>query len=153
VGVAACATYSRSSSNSKMPECQSGDAGASPADRTIFQNPTIETHEVYGGRQLAQLGLQNLAGSGRHRDAVPLSNRAGARWEGSGLISRLRAGSIPAHATSFPWAARSLRRSLASQAGTRARMHIITRRSARRMAAGAAKHGAKPWRSTTFSHS
>ena len=39
--------------------------------------------------------------SGQHRDAVPLSNRGGARWEGSGLISRLRAGSIPAPATNF----------------------------------------------------
>jgi hypothetical protein len=27
---------------------------------------------VCGGRQLAQLGLQNLASSGQHRDAVPL---------------------------------------------------------------------------------
>ncbi len=29
-----------------MPECQSGDAGANPADRTNFKE--------YGGRQLAQ---------------------------------------------------------------------------------------------------
>jgi hypothetical protein len=28
--------FSRSSSKSRMPECQSGDAGANPADRTIF---------------------------------------------------------------------------------------------------------------------
>ena len=60
-----------------MPECQSGDAGAIPADRTIFQIPTIDTHYVCGGRQLAQLGLQNLAGSGQHRDAVPLFKIAG----------------------------------------------------------------------------
>src|SRR5438046_84536 len=50
----------RSSFKSRMPECQSGDAGASPADRTKFQIPTIETPNVCGGRQLAQLGLQNL---------------------------------------------------------------------------------------------
>jgi hypothetical protein len=30
------AAIMRSSSKSRMPECQSGDAGASPADRTIF---------------------------------------------------------------------------------------------------------------------
>ncbi len=50
------------------PERQSGDAGASPAERTNFQ---------HGGRQLAQLGLQNLAGSGQHRDAVPIFQTAG----------------------------------------------------------------------------
>jgi len=32
-----------------------------------FQKSTIATHIVCGGRQLAQLGLQNLAGSGQHR--------------------------------------------------------------------------------------
>ena len=90
--------------------------------------------QPYGGRQLAQRSLQNSAGSGQHRDAVPLSSvsevfnlaptcvrhqqrmqRArlqtsptfqkcgGARWEGSALIRRPRAGSIPAPATlSFP---------------------------------------------------
>ena len=42
--------HSRSSFKSRMPECQSGDAGAIPADRTIF----LETHNVCGGRQLAQ---------------------------------------------------------------------------------------------------
>ena len=86
-GVTTRAAHLRSSSKSRMPECQSGDAGAIPADRTIFQIPTIKSHIVCGGRQLAQFGLQNQTGSGRHRDAVPLSNRGGARWEGSGLIS------------------------------------------------------------------
>ena len=38
--VAARAAHLRSSSKSRMPECQSGDAGAIPADRTIFQIPT-----------------------------------------------------------------------------------------------------------------
>ena len=76
-GVTTRAAHSRSSFKSRMPECQSGDAGASPADRTNFQIPTIDTHNVCGGRQLAQLGLQNLAGSGQHRDAVPLLPTAG----------------------------------------------------------------------------
>jgi hypothetical protein len=62
---ALCHFLSRSSFKSRMPECQSGDAGAIPADRTNFQK--------YGGRQLAQQSLQNSAGSGQHRDAVPLS--------------------------------------------------------------------------------
>src|SRR5436190_18043866 len=37
-GVTARAAHLRSSSKSRMPECQSGDAGAIPADRTIFFN-------------------------------------------------------------------------------------------------------------------
>lgn len=37
----------------------------------IFENPQ------HGERQLAQLGLQNLAGSGQHRDAVPFLQIAG----------------------------------------------------------------------------
>ena len=37
----------------------------------------IFRYPQHGGRQLAQLGLQNLAGSGQHRDAVPLSETAG----------------------------------------------------------------------------
>jgi hypothetical protein len=32
-----CASYLRPSFNSRIPECQSGDAGANPADRTNFQ--------------------------------------------------------------------------------------------------------------------
>ena len=72
-GVCARAAHLRSSSKSRTPECQSGDAGASPADRTNFQNPQ------HGGRQLAQLGLQNLAGSGQHRDAVPLFKSRGSQ--------------------------------------------------------------------------
>ena len=36
--IAARAAHSRSSFKSRMPECQSGDAGASPAERTIFFN-------------------------------------------------------------------------------------------------------------------
>ena len=37
-GVTTRAAHSRSSFKSRMPECQSGDAGAIPADRTIFFN-------------------------------------------------------------------------------------------------------------------
>ena len=80
-----------------------------------------------GGRQLAQQSLQNSAGSGQHRDAVPLFKSRGSQVgrqrphkpSMSGFDSR------PRH--QFSWAARSFRRSLASQAG---------------------EHGAKPWRST-----
>ena len=63
-GVTTRAAHLRSSFKSRMPGCQPGDAGAIPADRTNF--PT------HGGRQLAQQSLQNSAGSGQHRDAVPL---------------------------------------------------------------------------------
>ena len=70
-GVTTRAAHSRSSSKSKIPERHSGDAGASPADRSNFQNPQ------HGGRQLAQQSLQNSAGSGQHRDAVPIFRNAG----------------------------------------------------------------------------
>ncbi len=76
-GVKTRAAPTRSSSKSRMPECQLGDAGAIPADRTIFQIPTIKSHNVCGGRQLAQQSLQNSAGSGQHRDAVPFLQIAG----------------------------------------------------------------------------
>ena len=121
--VAARAAHLRSSSKSKIPERHSGDAGASPADRSNFQYPQ------HSGRQLAQQSLQNSAGSGQHRDAVPLFQSRGSQVgrqrphkpSMSGFDSR------PRH--QFQWAARSFRRSLASQAG---------------------EHGAKPWRSTIF---
>ena len=72
-GVTTRAAHLRSSSKSRMPECQSGDAGAIPADRTIFKYPQ------HGGRQLAQQSLQNSAGSGQHRDAVPLFKSRGSQ--------------------------------------------------------------------------
>ena len=64
--------------------------------------PIFKTHNVYGGRQLAQLGLQNLARSGQHRDAVPLSLQSRGRQVGR-LRSHtpLRAGSTPAPAIQF----------------------------------------------------
>lgn len=43
----------------------------------IFRYPQSNHNNVCGGRQLAQLGLQNLAGSGQHRDAVPFLQIAG----------------------------------------------------------------------------
>ena len=54
----------RSSFKRRMPGCQPGDAGASPAGRTNFQ---------YSIRRAsaAQFDLQNRTSSGRHRDAVP----------------------------------------------------------------------------------
>ncbi len=76
---AARAAHLRSSFKSRTPECQSGDAGATPADRTNFQKPTIKTHNVCGVRQLAQQSLQNSAGSGQHRDAVPLFKSRGSQ--------------------------------------------------------------------------
>jgi hypothetical protein len=75
---AARAAHLRSSFKSRTPECQSGDAGAIPAGRTNFQKPT-EPHNVCGGRQLAQFGLQNRTGSGQHRDAVPLFKSRGSQ--------------------------------------------------------------------------
>ena len=72
-GVTTRAAHSRSSFKSRMPECQSGDAGASPAERTIFRYPQ------HSGHQLAQQSLQNSAGSGQHRDAVPLFKSRGSQ--------------------------------------------------------------------------
>jgi hypothetical protein len=66
-----------------------------------------------GGRQPAQRSLQNSAAPGQHRNAVrpgdecivihSVTNCGGARWEGAGLISRKRTGSIPVSATNFPF--------------------------------------------------
>ena len=39
----------------------------------------IFRYPQHGGRQLAQRGLQNLAGSGQHRDAVPLFKSRGSQ--------------------------------------------------------------------------
>lgn len=74
-----------SSSDSRITDFHSRNAGVSPAARPIFQLPQ------HGGRQLAQRGLQNLAGSGQHRDAVPIfpTNSGVAKWQGSGFIRRV----------------------------------------------------------------
>ena len=72
-GLTTRAAHSRSSSKSRMPECQSGDAGAIPADRTIFKYTHIETHNVCGGRRLRSLVSKTMR-VGAARDAVPFSN-------------------------------------------------------------------------------
>ena len=64
-----------------MPECQSGDAGANPADRTNFQE--------HGGRQLAQQSLQNRLDVG----AIP-TRRATLDW--AARLVRKSAGLHPA---------------------------------------------------------
>ena len=96
-GVTTRAAHSRSSFKSRMPECQSGDAGASPAERTIFQIPTTRRAPACA----AWSPKPCKPGAAPGRRAIS-RDRGGARWEGSGLISRLRAGSIPAPATHFP---------------------------------------------------
>ena len=149
-GVTTRAAHLRSSSKSRMPECQSGDAGAILADRTNFQNPQLQSHNVCGGRQLAQFGLQIRTGSGQHRDAVPLFKSRGSQVgrqrphkpSMSGFDSR------PRHHVS---SGRSIIQEVTRLASGNALRDSATNnwpRSANCMAAGAAKHGAKPWRST-----
>jgi hypothetical protein len=142
VGGAGCAQFaaraaiSRSSSKSRMPGCQPGDAGAiaaisvmvrrncaavslrsAPADRTIFQITrrapacAAETRRdsAPSGRSRSRLEAvpqpPKLSGPG----AAPgrratFTHRGGARWEGSGLISRQPSGfdSRPRHKISGP---------------------------------------------------
>ena len=78
--VAARAAHSRSSFKSRMPECQSGDAGASPAERTIFFNTA--------GASLRSSVSKTLRARGSTETLCHFSNCGGAKWEGSGLISR-----------------------------------------------------------------
>ena len=82
----------RSSFKSRMPECQSGDAGAIPADRTNFQNTQAGANCAAKSPKLCLLGAAP-------RRRANFNNCGVAKWEGSGLISRSRAGSIPASAT------------------------------------------------------
>jgi hypothetical protein len=79
-GVTARAAHSRSSFKSRMPECQSGDAGASPAERTIFFNTA--------GASMRSRVSKTPRARGSTETLCHFSNRGGARWEGSGLISR-----------------------------------------------------------------
>ena len=127
----------RSSSKSRMPECQSGDAGANPADRTIFPIDTA------GASCAARSPKPRGSGATPERRAIFIVTRVRgprvgqrARKLRGRLMARHRfhkpfiAGSIPAPATILLfWAARSFRRSPASHAG---------------------EHGAKPWRSIIF---
>ena len=104
----------------------------------------------HGGRQLAQLGLQNLAGSGQHRDAVPLFKSRGSQVgrqrphkpSMSGFDSR------PRHQVSTGRSTIQEVTRLASGNAMHGSANSNWPRSANCMAAGAAKHGAKPWRST-----
>ena len=138
------AALSRSSFKSRMPGCQPGDAGAIPADRTKFPKTRRAPACAVESPKLRPLGAAP-------RRRAKFQQCGVAKWEGTGLISRLRAGSIdslvsrrahPFGASSMSrgsrrlhsrprdsssWAARSFRRSPALQAG---------------------EHGAKPWRST-----
>lgn len=79
-GVTTRAAHSRSSSKSKIPERHSGDAGASPADRSTFFNTA--------GASLRSSVSKTLRARGSTETPCHFSNRGGARWEGSGLISR-----------------------------------------------------------------
>lgn len=76
------APHLRSSFKSRMSECQSDDAGASPADRTIFKKPS-----THGGRQRAAESPK-LSHSGQHRIAVPIN-----MWP---ISQRLEAGACKA---------------------------------------------------------
>ena len=85
---------SRLSFKRRMPECQSGDVGAIPTDRTNFSKTRRAPARAAESPKLCQLGA-----APRRRANF---NCGEAKWEGSGLISRLRAGSIPAPANHFP---------------------------------------------------
>ena len=116
-----CAALSRSSFKSRMPECQSGDAGASPADRTNFQK-----HNCYNntaGASLRSSVSKTLRARGSTETPCHFSNCGVAKWEGNGLISRLRAGSIPAPATNFM--GRSIIQEVTRPASGRARCKAV----------------------------
>ncbi len=81
----------RSSFKSRMPGRQPGDAGAIPADRTNFQNTRWAPACAAKSPKLCLLGAAP-------RRRANFNNCGVAKWEGSGLISRSRAGSIPAPA-------------------------------------------------------
>jgi hypothetical protein len=129
--ISRAASFLRSSFKSRIPECQSGDAGASPADRTQAVNTA-------GASSAAE--PPKLCGSGaapeRRATAFHFQNRLRGGQVGrqrphkpsmSGFDSRLRY-HFQSHSTQQR-AARSVRRSLALQARER---------------------GAKPRRSTIF---
>lgn len=120
--------------------------------------------QPHGGRQLAQQSLQNSAGSGQHRDAVPFFIRAQQR-ECADSIARGKAGRARDDAWLRPPCEPS-RILQGSQMG-RHRPHKpktsgfdsrpcdqFSKRAARSFrrspALQAGEHGAKPWRSTFF---
>ena len=79
-GVTTRAAHLRSSSKSKIPERHSEDAGATPADRSTFLNTA--------GASLRSRVSKTSRARGSTETLCHFSNRGGARWEGSGLISR-----------------------------------------------------------------
>ena len=156
---AARAAHLRSSFKSRMPECQSGDAGAIPADRTNFQNSTTRRASACAAESPK---LRRLGAAPRRRAMfIRAQQRECADFDCKGETagrarddawlrppcepSRILQGSqMGRHRPHKPKtsgfdsrpcdqfskrAARPFRRSLASQAG---------------------EHGAKPWRSTFF---
>jgi hypothetical protein len=101
-----------------MPECQSGDAGANPADRTIFSS-------TRRAPAIAQQSLQNFSGLGAApRRRATFQNCGVAKRQGNGLISRLCAGSSPAPATTFP-KGRSIIQEVTRLASGRARCKAV----------------------------
>ena len=114
--------FSRPSSSSRIPERHSGDAGANPADRTISH---IHTRRAPARAAWSPKPRSLGAAPRRRATLIQLRGRQVERQRPHkpfirGFDSRPR--------YQF-WAARSFRRSPASQAG---------------------EHGAKPWRSTIF---
>ena len=95
-GVTTRAAHSRSSFKSRMPECQSGDAGASPAERTNFLIPTTQRAPACAARSPKPCGL---GAAPRRRATFKLRGRQEARQRPH---KPSHAGSIPAPATTFP---------------------------------------------------
>jgi hypothetical protein len=94
-GVKTRAAHSRSSSKSKIPERHSGDAGASPADRSTFKYTTRRA-PACAARSPKPCGL---GAAPRRRATFKLRGRQEARQRPH---KPSRAGSIPAPATTFP---------------------------------------------------
>ena len=67
----------------------------------FFRYPQSNHTTCAAGASLRSRVSKTPRARGSTETPCHFSNRGGARWEGSGLISRLRAGSIPAPATSF----------------------------------------------------
>lgn len=85
-GVTTRAAHSRSSFKSRMPECQSGDAGASPAERTIFQIPTYRnTQRVRRAPACAAESpkLRGLGAAPRRRATFQIAGEPGGKASAS----------------------------------------------------------------------
>ena len=141
--------------DSAFPSGRGAHSAWTPERQLRLTAPIFKTHKSLTTSAAGASLRSSVSKSGRARGSTEtpchFSNRGGARWEGSGLISRLRAGSIPAPATNFM--GRSIIQEvtrLASGNALRGSANSNWPRSAHCIAAGAAKHGAKPWRSTFF---